>query len=261
MTVPHPHLASLLALPALSLALSMSCATEQVRWDDATETVQRTPDAVEQAATATAAAADKPLSARDYAARFPSDIDCETEVRRISRRNGELALQLLRACVERGAFRRLTALVDGPWVTMLVARPEAPGLCARVVAARSGDVENDVELCQRAGFPVATLAQVTADPENATGKLVIVRARPDEDHKLKKEVRLLETQHDEREPAPLPTGRRVSLPMAPAPANNNEIIVLGRVLKVTEDMVVEDGEVVTVVDAIFTAPVAAQSTY
>ncbi len=244
----------LLALPVVA-AVDVGCASEQVRWDDATETVA--PETTPTKATA----ADKPLSARDYAARFPTDVDCEAEVRRISKRNVDLGLQLLRVCIERGDFRRISALTDGSWVTALVARPEAPALCARVVAARGGDVDSDVTACQRAGFPVATLEQAFSNPDKAAGKLVIVRAQLDPEHKSKKDTRLVEMQLDDREPASQATGRRLAAHLGAQVMPPGEAVLLARVVKITDDTLVDDGEMVTVIDVISSAPAAARATF
>jgi hypothetical protein len=249
--------ASLCAPLAIATAvLGASCATEQVRWDEATETVERVPAAGDGSRSR-----DKPLSAREYAARFPTDIECETEIRRIARLNVDLALQLLQACVDRGRFRRISALIDGPWVNALAARPEAAAICTRVAAARGGDVESDVEKCQHVGFPVATLAQVMADPEKAGGKVAILRAKVDDEHSTKKETRLVEVQRDETEAASLPTGRRVAARFVGQSPPSSESVLLVRVLKIVEDGVIEDGEYVTVVDVILSAPVAEQATF
>ena len=245
---------ALLALPVVA-TVDGGCASEQVRWDQATETV------APETTTTKPTTPDKPVSAREYAARFPTDVLCEAEVRRISKRNVELGLQLLRICVERGDFRRIGALTDGSWVTTLVARPEAPALCARVVAARGGDVDGDVTACQRAGFPVATLEQVFANPEKAAGKLVIVRAQLDAEHKSKKETRLVEMQLDDGEPTSQPTGRRIGAHLGAQVMPPGEAVLLARVVKIVEDKLIDDGELVTVIDVIASAPAAARATF
>jgi hypothetical protein len=258
---PLLTLARPLFLPSVAVvALGAACASEQVRWDDAAETVATTATAASTEAAAKPVAT-KPISAREYAARFPSDVDCAAEVQRLGKRNVDLALQLLRACVERGDFRRLGAVVDGDWVPALVRRPEAPALCARVVAARSGDVDADVMACQRAGYAVATLEQLSADPEKAAGRFVIARVRRDDEHKSKKETRLVEVRLDEREPASLPTGRRLAATFGPTELPPGEAVLLGRVVKVTDDALVGDGELLTVVDVIASAPVAERPTF
>jgi hypothetical protein len=245
----------LVAVVVVASAFGVGCASEQVRWDDATETVAAAPE------TAKAATHEKPVSAREYAARFPTDADCDAAVQRLAKRNTELALQLLRVCVERGDFRRLSALTDGNLVTTLVTRPEAPALCARVVAARGGDVDGDVTACQRVGYPVATLEQVFSNPEKAAGKIVIVRAQLDAEHKSKKETRLVEMQLDDREPAPQPTGRRIAAQLGAQVMPPGEAVLLARVVKITDDKLIDDGELVTVIDVIASAPVAGRPTF
>ena len=131
----------------------VSCASEQVRWGD------ETPDVRDDAAPAAPSHAeeDKKLTAADYAARFPTDGGCEAEARRIDGKKRELALKLLGACIDRGDFKRIGALVDAPWTPEMRNNPEARLWCARIVAARAGDVEADVKACNAIGLGTQTL--------------------------------------------------------------------------------------------------------
>jgi hypothetical protein len=230
---------SLLLLPILAAA----CASDrQVQWGEETPTEQ--PVVIKEASSG-----DGPLTAAEYAARFPTDGDCEAEARRIHEKKPELAVRLIKACVERGDFRRLSAIVDAPWTALLAADKDAAAVAARVVAARAGDIESDVKACQKLGFGVATLDDAFNEPEKAKGRRIIFRGRADADLKEKGRERLVETALEQGELDPQPTGRRVSATFGAGlkvPARDG--VLLAKVARIADDTAAADGENVAVVE-------------
>jgi hypothetical protein len=220
----------------LLAALAAACASDrQVQWGEETPTEQ--PVVVKEASS------DGPLTAAEYAARFPTDGDCEAEARRIHDKKPELAVRLIKACVERGDFRRLSAIVDAPWTALLAGDRDAATVAARVVAARAGEVENDVKALQKVGFAVATLDDVFTEPDKAKGRRVIFRGRADADVKEKGRERLVETALEQGEIDPQPTGRRVSATLgAGLKIPTRDGVLLAKVGKVGDDTAAADGE-------------------
>ena len=239
---------------ALSSLLFGSCATEPVvRWGD--ETPVETPK--------TAAVADEPArpkTATEYAARFPTDGACEAEARRIDVTNRELALRLLGACIERGDFKRIAALLDAPWTPSLRAMKEAPVWCARVIAARAGDIESDVKACASSGLGVRTLEQLFGEPDKVKGTVVIFRARVDPEH-TGKDVRLMETAIEDGEVETAPTGRRVDALIGGHRLPVRDAVLLGRASRMAEDKDAEDGEFMAVIEILGSFPAAALPTF
>lgn len=222
--------------------LAVGCATErQVQWGEETA-AESTGTVASASSTAT------PVTAVDYAARFPTDGECESEARRIVAKSPDLALRLIKACVARGDFKRIAAINDAPWSPMWATDKDAPDTCARVVAARAGDVENDVKACAGAGIAVATLDDLFTQPEKAKGKRVIFRARLDTDLKDKDRVRLIETALESGELETLPTGRRVAASFGSKKRPTKDAIILAKTIKIADDTVANDGEFVAVVD-------------
>ncbi len=239
-----------LAGATLVALLAPACASEQVRWGDETETLREVTTTTTEA---------KPLSAKEYAARFPTDSDCEGEVRRLALRSVERARQLLAVCVERGDFKRIGVLLDGPLSASLAKDAAAPGLCARIVAARAGDVDTDVTACNRAGIPVVTLEALFNEPDKAAGRLLITRLRVDPDHRSKVETRLIEMALVDVDTNP--TGRRIAARPGPHAFPDGDVIVLARGVKVADDKLVDDGESVAVVDVLAVHPAAVRPTF
>jgi hypothetical protein len=229
-----------------------SCATEPtVRWGDETPVETVKSDKTEAA---------KPKTAAEYAARFPTDGECEAEARRIDAKNRDLALKLLAVCIDRGDFKRLNALVDAPWTNTLKSLPDANVWCARVVAARAGDVENDVKACAKAGLAVRTLEQLFAEPDKAKGTIVIFRARIDVEH-TGKGVKLVETSVEDGEVETQPTGRRISATLGTNKLPGRDAILLGRASKMAEDASADDGEPMAVVDVLGSYAAADRPTF
>ncbi len=171
-------------------------------------------------------------------------------MRRLDERNRDLALKLLNACIERGDFKRLAALVDAPWTKALRTLPAANSWCARVVAARAGDVEADVKACAAAGLAVKTLEQVFTDPGQAKGSIVIFRGRIDPNGKKRGATPLIETILEEGEVETSATGRRVLATFGTHKLPARDAILLARASKMAESADSEDGdgEPVAIVD-------------
>jgi hypothetical protein len=232
------------------------CASaDTVRWGEETATANTD-------ASATAAAGEaRATTASEYAAKFPTDGSCEAEVRRLDARSRELALKLLGACVERGDFKHLSALVDAPWTSSLAGSPQAATWCARVVAARAGDVDADVKACDRAGFKVKTLEDIFTEPDRARGTLIIFRGRLDPEAKAKRDTRLIETLLEEGEVETTATGRRVGASFGVHNLPARDAILLARAQKLAEDPGAEDGEPIALVEILGSFPAALRPTY
>jgi hypothetical protein len=229
---------SLLLLSALAAA----CASDrQVQWGEETPTEQ--PAAIKEASH------DAPMTATEYAARFPTDGDCEAEARRIHEKKPELAVRLIKACVDRGDFRRLSGIVEAPWAAALAADKDAATVAARVVAARAGDVESDVKSLQKAGFDVSTLDDAFNAPDKAKDRRVVFRGRLDTDIKEKGRERLVETALEQGEIEPQATGRRVSATAdVGLKVPTRDGVLLAKVVRVGDDTAADDGENVAVVE-------------
>ncbi len=238
---------------ALCVAVSACAGNQRVEWGEETQTEHVT--VVEEASSS------GPLTAKDYAARFPTDATCEAEARRITEKSPDLAIGLLQACVERGDFKRMTALTDAPWTSQLAAVKGSTRLCARVVAARGGDVESDVKACARIGIKVLTLAEAFEEPEKAKGKTVIFRARTDAELKEQGRTRLVELNLEQSDFDVQATGRRISASMGSKKAPSRDGLIVARVSSVGDDAVATDGEPVAKVDAIDVFTVATSPTY
>lgn len=232
------------------------CATETVRWGE--ETVVDTPAGA--AATAEETEKKEPMTAAAYAAKFPTDGACETEARRIDTKKRDLALKLLGTCIDRGDFKRLTALTEGPWTPALKKEPEAARWCARIVAARAGDVDADVKACARVGLSVKTLEQIYGETAKVKGAMAIFRARPDPEFP-RNDSRLVETALEDGEVDPGTTGRRVIASFMGKRGLKGDSVVLARVLRVEEDAATEEGELVAVVEVIAAYPSAQIPTF
>ena len=239
----------------LLAVLSLGCATErQVTWGE--ETAAEASDVV-----ATPRTTATPVTAEDYAARFTTDGECDSEARRIGIRAPELAIKLLRACVARGDFKRMSAIADAPWSALWPREKDAAEICARIVAARAGDVENDVKSCASVGIPVATLDDLFAQPDKARGRLTIFRGRIDPDLKDKSRVRLIETALESGVLESVPTGRRVVATFGTNRRPATDAILLVTAVSVSDDKVADDGEFGATVDVQGTFVPAAAPTF
>ncbi|MBS2028975.1 MAG: hypothetical protein JST54_13825 [Deltaproteobacteria bacterium] len=117
------------------------------------------------------------FDAKAEAHRFDHAADCEIEARRLKSRNPDRGWQLLRACIDRGDFTELRALLDGPWDAELRSRTDAGELLTRLVAARGGDVDCDLGLLHQHQVPIFSLADAQEQPEVYAGRYVMMRAR------------------------------------------------------------------------------------
>lgn len=221
-----------LVVALLSVLAGGGCASEQqaVRWGDETSTM-----ASETVAEASSSAT---MSAEDYAKRFPTDDGCEAEARRLATgKTAALAQKLIVACIDRGDFRRLEGLTKAPWTAALRGGAAGAALCAKVVAARAGDVDGDVRACTAAGFAVLSLEQALLDRKK--GSSVIVRTR-DDSGRTTGTLRTEEVAYVEGELESQPTTRRLLLTLTGVPLRRDgDSIVLGQVLSIGDD---EDGE-------------------
>jgi hypothetical protein len=234
---------------------ALGCATERpVTWGE--ETAAEASNVVATPRTSAA-----PVTAEDYAARFTTDGECDSEARRIGIRAPELAIKLVRACVARGDFKRMAAIADAPWSALWAREKDAAEICARVVAARAGDVENDVKSCASVGIPVATLDDLFAQPDKARGRLTIFRGRIDPDLKDKSRVRLVETALESGVLETVPTGRRVAAIFGTNRRPATDAILLVTAISVSDDKVADDGEFVATVDVQSTFVPAAAPTF
>ncbi len=239
-------------LVVVAALLLPACASEPtVRWGEETPVEKAQIQKLE---------APKPKTATEYAAGFPTDGACEAEARRINAQNRERALKLLGACIARGDFKKISALVDAPWTPDLHNLPEALTWCARIVAARAGDVEGDVKSCAKIGIDVHTLEQISAEPDKVAGRLVIFRGRLDPEHKGR-DIRLIETTVEGADVDAATTGRRVSAAFASIPIPSGDAVILGRASKMAEDVASEDGDPMAVVDVLGSFVTAERPTF
>jgi hypothetical protein len=102
---------------------------------------------------------------------------CEATARLLIATSPDEAWRALSECVARGRFTALRPLLGGGWDRDLQTRPDAPGLITRIIAARGGDVDDDLQLLHDHRIPIFTLHQALARPELYRGALVVVRAR------------------------------------------------------------------------------------
>lgn len=148
------------------LPLAFACATAE--------------PSVPPAPTRLAAVASPAFDARGFAQAQTNPAECEQAARGLRKESPDQAWSALRACVERsrwprGAFTDLQTLIGGAWDDELVARPDAPALVARVIAARGGDVDGDLPLAQRSRVPLFSLRAALEHPELYKGRFVLLR--------------------------------------------------------------------------------------
>lgn len=125
---------------------------------------------------AAAKAKEKKLTAREYAARFPTGAECEMEARRALSLDERGGVALFRACLERSDFRLLEPFYAAPWKQHLQDEDDDAHL-ARVIAQRGGWVAEDLALLQQQDVDIYALAQAVETPEQARGKALIARLR------------------------------------------------------------------------------------
>ena len=119
----------------------------------------------------------KLLTAREYAASFANDAECESAAEQVSRSSVDNGYALLTACIERGNFTLLEVLLSPPWVGRLRNDPQAPALVGRVIAARGYDLDDDIRRANGAGVNVLSLEDGITDPDASKGGLVVFRGQ------------------------------------------------------------------------------------
>jgi hypothetical protein len=123
-----------------------------------------------------AASSDKSIVA--WARAYRTDVECEAAARRLKASGADLAWRALTACVAKGQFRALTAVVTG-WTAELRTRPEAPRLLARILGARGGDLENDLSEFRRQRIPLFSILSASDQPDIYRGRTVAFVGRVD----------------------------------------------------------------------------------
>lgn len=199
-------------LTAASMALgALACATEAPRWIGTAPTavVWESAPAPPTAAPSAAMTAEE---ARSIAEAHDAAHTCEATARALYERNQQRGWAVMNQCIRRSDFTDLEGMTSRPWLEHLLAEPELPKLIAHVIAARGGDVQNDLRICRRARVPVFSLKAATAEPDTYQGRLVVVRAAPRGGHKVNgaRAVELAETRVM-AEPEWVPSGPRTSI--------------------------------------------------
>lgn len=193
-----------------------------------------------------AKAAEKKLTAREYAARFVTGAECEMEARRVVSLDERGGVALLQACLERPDFRLLEPFYAAPWREHL---KDDDGLydLGQVLARRGGWVAEDLGLLQQNDVDLYTLAEAVEQPDQARGKPLLARLRFIEPRAevpgqlVFEEATLSPDDVDVEEEAPSAsarypttlTGQRVllELPDEPKPPRpGDELIVVGHLL-------------------------------
>jgi hypothetical protein len=115
------------------------------------------------------------LAAQEY---IPP-LDCERKARALRSQDRNAAWAALQGCAARGHFTQLHAVVSA-WGDDLRERPDALALLARVVAARGGNVKQDVSVMRDAKIPVFSLRDCVTQPQLYEGRYVMIRGTLDE---------------------------------------------------------------------------------
>lgn len=126
--------------------------------------------------------ATSPFDGKVFASQQVTPAECERAARQLKLTSPDDAWQALVGCVQRqrwtrGEFTQLDLFTSGAWDEELQTRPEAPGVIARVIALRGGDVEGDLEAVQRRRLPVFTLAAAMKQPGVYKGRYVLLRGQ------------------------------------------------------------------------------------
>jgi len=134
------------------------------------------------------------LDPRAYAAKFQRPFQCEEAARRVHKHSREKGWGVFRSCVEKGNFTPIKAIMDSFWEEDLRTRPEASMVLLKIVAARGGDVQGDLDALRRRKIPLWHLGAVTEHPDLYKGRMLLVRAEVGEiiTEKGKTTLRLVE---------------------------------------------------------------------
>jgi hypothetical protein len=144
---------------------------------------------------------DPKFSAKAYVAHVDNPALCEQAARELHETEPDHGWAVLKACVDKGNFTEIRALVAGPWDDELHQRPEAADLLARVIAMRGGDPLTDVQLLHERKIPLFTLADALAEPALYKGRLIVMRVQVAEVRQAAgaSTVRLLERVHQSQQ--------------------------------------------------------------
>lgn len=116
--------------------------------------------------------------AKSIAAAFDGAHNCEATARAMHERDHQRGWAVMNQCIRRPDFTDLEGMTSLPWRDHLLAQPDLSQLVGHVVAARGGDVQNDLRICRRARVPVFSLKAAVAEPDSYQGRTVLVRAAP-----------------------------------------------------------------------------------
>jgi hypothetical protein len=152
-------------------AIGAGCATptsNKESWDSAWHPKQAEAAAVAPAGTR------KPAPSE-----YIPPLDCERKARALRQHDRDAAWASLKQCAARGHFTQLHAVVAA-WGDDLRDRPDALGLLTQVVAARGGNVKQDVRVIRDAKVPVFSLHDCVTQPKLYEGRYVMIRGTLDE---------------------------------------------------------------------------------
>lgn len=116
------------------------------------------------------------LDPKAYAAKFDRPFLCEEGARRVHKYSKDKGWAVLRSCAEKGNFTPIKPLLDSFWEEDLRTRPDASMVLLRIVAARGGDVQGDLDALRRRKIPLWHLGAATEHPEIYKGRMLMVRA-------------------------------------------------------------------------------------
>ncbi|HZN91279.1 MAG TPA: hypothetical protein VFB81_01185 [Myxococcales bacterium] len=136
-------------------------------------------DSVFKSSRAPAAAAHAGAKGKPAAHEYIPPLDCERKARALRSSDRNAAWAALKGCAARGHFTQLHAVVAS-WGDDLRERPDAPVLLTQMVAARGGNVKQDVRVMRDAKIPVFSLRDCTTQPQLYEGRYVMIRGTLDE---------------------------------------------------------------------------------
>jgi hypothetical protein len=163
-----------LALVAVSSLLVVSCSSsplkpDTVSWGSVDDSARGETSKAKQEENG------PKLTAKEYAAKFDSSIDCEYAAREQYGKNPKNGLALLAACMKRSDFIVLDVFTENPWAKAWK-DPQRFHYIAQVVANRGGLVVSDMEKLQQARVPIYSVAQALERPDQTVGRVVLARA-------------------------------------------------------------------------------------
>lgn len=130
-------------------------------------------------------------SPREWAKSFRRDIDCEREARNLVKNTGrDVAWTYLKACVTRGYFTQLEALIQN-WEDELKTKADAAPMIAAVIAARGGHLGVDLQLLQQRRIPVFDLASALKQSSAYKGRYLLFVGKISEAKEIKGRTELV----------------------------------------------------------------------